>query len=80
MNVKLILFSGIITALLGSVFGLTVAHIGQKDFYHPRYESQFYSSLYYKYYGLIGTGLGFAIGAGQECVRELKTQRDKELK
>jgi hypothetical protein len=80
MNVKLILFSGIITALLGSIFGLTVAHIGQKDFHKPKYESQFYSNLYYKYYGLIGTGLDFAIGVGQECVRELKTQRDKELK
>ncbi|AFY78860.1 hypothetical protein NIES593_16475 [Hydrococcus rivularis NIES-593] len=79
MNIKLVIFSGIITALLGSVLGLAAAHIGQKDFNQPRYESQFYSDLHYKYYGIIGAGLGFAIGVSQECVRELKAKRDKEL-
>jgi hypothetical protein len=79
MNIKLIIFSGIVTALIGSVVGLAVAHIGQKEFNQFKYESQVYEDLYQKYYGFIGAGLGFVIGVSQECVRELKEQRDKEL-
>jgi hypothetical protein len=79
MNIKLILFSGIITAFLGSILGLASVHLGQRDFNRPQYESQFYANLY-KYYGIIGAGVGFAVGVGQECVRELKVQRDKEFK
>jgi hypothetical protein len=79
MNSKLILFSGIITALLGSVFGLAAAHLGQPDFDRLKYESQVYEDLHNRYYALIGAGLGFSVGVSQECVRQLKAQRDKEL-
>jgi hypothetical protein len=78
MNIKLILFSGLITAMLGSVFGLAAAHLGQPDFNRLKYESQVYKDLHHKYYGLIGAGLGFTVGFSQECVRQLKAQRDKE--
>jgi hypothetical protein len=79
MNVKLIIFSGIVTAALGFIMGLAIAQIGQKDFNRLHYESQFYDDLNDSY-GLIGAGLGFAIGTSQECVRELKKQRDREGK
>lgn len=78
MNIKLIFFSGIVTAALGSVLGLAVAHIGQQDFNDLKYESEIYQDLN-DYYALIGAGLGLAVGISQECVRELKAQRDKEL-
>lgn len=78
MNIKLIIFSGIMTALIGAVIGLAAAKIGSRDFNQLKYESQFYQDLHEKYYALIGAGLGFAVGAGQECVRELKAQRDDE--
>lgn len=79
MNIRLIIFSGVITALLGSVLGLAMAKVGQKDFNQLRYQSQVYQDLYNEYYIFIGAGLGFTIGAGQECVRELKNKQDKEI-
>jgi hypothetical protein len=78
MNFKLIVFSGIVTALIGSVVGLAATKLGQDDFHNLKYESPFYQNLQDKYV-LVGAGLGFAIGIGQECVRELKNQRDKEV-
>lgn len=74
MNIRMILFSGIITAAIGAVIGLAAATIGQRDFNQLKYEGQYYQNLHNKY-ALIGAGLGLAIGIGQECVRELKTQR-----
>jgi hypothetical protein len=77
MNIKLILFSGVFTALIGTVIGLGVAKIGQRDFSQLKFESQSYQNLY-RSYALIGAGVGFAVGIGQECVRELKAQQDSQ--
>lgn len=77
MNIRLIFFSGIVTALIGSVIGFGAAQLGQRDFNHLRYESQSYQNLY-RNYAWIGAGLGFVTGVGQACVRELKAQRDRE--
>ena len=77
MNMRLILFSGMMTALVGSVIGLGAAHLGQRGFDRLKFESQSYQSLY-RNYVFIGAGLGFAVGVGQACVRELKVQRDQE--
>jgi hypothetical protein len=77
MNIRLVLFSGLITAGIGAVVGLAAAKIGQRDFNQLRYEGQSYQELY-KSYALIGAGLGFAAGVGQECLWELKAQRDRE--
>lgn len=78
MNIKLIIFSGVITAILGSVLGLAVAHVGQNDFNDLKYESQLYQDLN-DYYPIVGAGLGLVVGISQECIRELKAQRDKDL-
>lgn len=78
MNIRLIIFSGIITALIGAVIGLAATKIGQDDFNKLQYESPYYQNLQSKYV-LVGSGLGLAIGLAQECVRELKNQRDREL-
>ena len=45
MNAKLILFSGIVTAMIGSVIGLGSAHLGQPDFNHLKYEGESYHNL-----------------------------------
>jgi hypothetical protein len=74
MNIRLIIFSGVITALIGAVLGLAAARIGQRDFNQLKYQGQYYQDLHNKY-ALIGASLGLAIGIGQECVRELKAQR-----
>jgi hypothetical protein len=77
VNLRMIVFSGVVTALIGSMIGLAAARIGQRDFNQLRFESQAYQDLHGKY-ALIGAGLGLAAGIGQECVRELKEQRKEE--
>ncbi len=77
MNLRMILFSGVVTALIGSMIGLAAARIGQRDFNQLRFESKAYQDLHKKY-ALVGAGLGLAVGIGQECVRELKAQRKEE--
>ncbi len=77
MNIRLIFFSGIMTALIGSVIGLGASQLGQRNFNHLKYEGKSYQNLY-RNYALIGAGLGFAVGLGQACIRELKVQRDRE--
>ncbi|NJK48255.1 hypothetical protein HC931_08790 [Candidatus Gracilibacteria bacterium] len=76
MNIRLIIFSGIVTATLGTVLGTAAKEICKDHTYHARYESQFYQNLYDKY-SIFGAGLGFAIGCTQQCIRELKTKREK---
>ena len=78
MNRKLILFSGIVTAMAGAIIGLGVAEMGRGDVRQLRYESRVYEDVQ-KYYIIVGAALGFAVGAGQECIRELKAERDREF-
>ena len=77
MNLRMIVFSGVVTALIGSMIGLAAARIGQRDFNQLRFESKVYQDLQGKY-ALIGAGLGLAVGIGQEGVRVLKAQRKEE--
>jgi hypothetical protein len=79
MNIKLIIFCGLVTSVLGAVMGLAVGEISRGDLRQIRYESQFYHNLHNKYPLIIGAGLGFAIGVAEECVRELQKKKDQDL-
>lgn len=77
MNCKIVLFSAIMTAMAGAVISVAAYQMGNKDFNQPKYQSQAYRDLQKSYIPL-GAALGFTLGAGQECVRQLKAKRDKE--
>jgi hypothetical protein len=76
MNIKLIIFSGVMTALVGAVIGLAAAQIGQRGFNQLKFQGQYYQDLHNKY-TLIGGSLGLVVGVAQECVRELKADREE---
>ena len=61
MNVRVIIFSGIMTALIGAMLGLAVAKIGQRE-------------LRTKGIVIGGATLGFVVGAIHESIRQ---QKDK---
>ncbi|HIK46746.1 MAG TPA: hypothetical protein IGR64_18010 [Leptolyngbyaceae cyanobacterium M65_K2018_010] len=71
MNIKVIVFSSILTALCGAVLGLGVAEISKNQ-----YVSRHYQDLSVKF-ALVGAVLGAAVGAGQEAVRELKVNQGR---
>lgn len=64
MNIKPIIFSGIIMALIGAMIGLGVAHVAHRE-------------LRTKKIIIGGATLGFAIGVLQQAVREQKEQIDE---
>ncbi|MGJ3245037.1 MAG: hypothetical protein ACFE0I_03060 [Elainellaceae cyanobacterium] len=72
MNVRLVIFSGIVTAIVGTVLGIGVAEIAE-----PQYESPIYQNVEQKY-AIAGAVIGFAVGIGQECVRQIKHQQQEE--
>ena len=57
MNIRMLIFSGIITALVGAFLGLIVAHAAER-------ESRRAIAV------AAGSGLGFAIGMGYEAVQQ----------
>ncbi|ELR96775.1 hypothetical protein [Gloeocapsa sp. PCC 73106] len=65
MNIRVVIFSGIMTALVGAMIGAAVGHIGNRRERTP---------------GIIGGGvvLGFVIGSAQEAVRQQNRQRIDE--
>ncbi|MDJ0660074.1 MAG: hypothetical protein QNJ42_11375 [Crocosphaera sp.] len=65
MNIRKIIFAGIITALIGAMFGLALTKIAQKE-----------SRRKILLFG--GAGIGFAIGAFQESIQQQKKLRDDE--
>ncbi len=77
MNIRLIIFSGVMTGLIGAVIGLAAAQIGQRGFNQPKFEGQYYQDLHNRY-TLIGASLGLVVGVAQECVRELKADREEK--
>jgi hypothetical protein len=77
MNGKRILFSAIITAVIGFVIGLGLAKFGQPDEVRLRYETESSRRLF-RTYGWLGGGIGFFFGAGQEYLRQAKIQRDRD--
>ncbi|WP_317110347.1 hypothetical protein [Chroococcidiopsis sp. SAG 2025] len=77
MNFRAIIFSGVVTAAIGAVVGLAATRIGQRDFNQLRFEGKHYEGMQNRYV-LIGASVGLAVGLGQECVRQLKAERDRE--
>ena len=73
MNTKLVIFSGLMTALVGAVLAIAATEIDKSN-----YESKFSKELE-GYYFVIGTVAGFTFGAGQEYIKELKKQKNREL-
>ena len=65
MNVRKIIFAGIVTALIGAMFGLAVTKIAQRE--QRR-----------KIMLVTGATLGFAIGAFQESIQQQKKIRDDD--
>ena len=57
MNVRMLVFSGIMTALVGALLGLVVAHMAEK-------ESRQKVAI------VVGSSLGFAIGVGYEAMQQ----------
>lgn len=72
MNKRLIFLSAIITAIVGSIIGISAVHISNN-----KYQSEFYQNIEAKFF-IIGGVAGFIIGAGQESLRQLKAQQDLE--
>lgn len=81
MNIKLIVFCGLVTASLGTVLGLATAEMSRGELKPIKVvNSEVQQSSPYKHYSLIGASIGLIVGASQECVRELKYMKEKEAK
>ncbi len=65
MNIRKIIFAGIMTALIGAMFGLALTKIAQRE--QRR-----------KILVVSGATLGFVIGAFQESIQQQKKLRDDE--
>lgn len=83
MNARLILFSGIVMAVLGSVFGLSLSKLHQGRYqccnYVLRSEDRGYSELKAPgKYAMAGAAMGFAVGSVLETVRQLKPEENEE--
>lgn len=63
MNVRMLIFSGIMTALAGALLGLVVAHIAERESRRP-------AAI------VIGSTLGFAIGVGYEAMQQNRERAD----
>lgn len=63
MNVKMLIFSGIMTALAGALLGLVVVHIAER-------ESRQKTAI------IAGSGLGFAIGVGYEAMQQNREREE----
>lgn len=80
MNIKLIVFSGCVTASIGIILGLATAEMSRGELKPIKLtSSQLEQNSPYKNYGLIGASIGFIVGVSQECVRELKYTKEREM-
>lgn len=77
MNGKRILFSALMTAMIGFVIGLGLVKLGQPDPNQLKFDTVTYRQ-WMRRYGFFGLGVGFCVGAGQEYLRQAKKLRDQE--
>jgi hypothetical protein len=68
MNIRLIIFSGIVTAIVGMVLGVAITEIAGQGYYIKSPSR----------YGTIGASIGLVVGASQEAVRQLKARAEAE--
>jgi hypothetical protein len=79
MNLRLVLFSACVTALVGAGIGFGISRI-ERNPSQIRYQNRYvYQSMYQRYFTGAGAGAGFVIGAGLQIVKQLKDQRDREM-
>lgn len=79
MNYKRVIFSAIITSLIGAFFGLVAVELTKNRVGNFRFQSKAYQTLYKRDLIIVGAVLGALAGVGQEYIRELKHKRDAEL-
>jgi membrane protein DedA with SNARE-associated domain len=79
MNFKLVFASGIISSLIGAMIGYGIGHIAlNRNVSQIRsINSTYYQNLYGRNFMWIGAGAFFAIGMGQECLRQLKQEQEQ---
>ncbi len=65
MNIRTVIFNGLMTALVGAMIGLAIVHISQRD-------------LRRRPILITGAVLGFTLGSFQEAIRQQKRLRDQE--
>ncbi len=83
MNTRLILFSGIVMALLGSVFGLAVSKLHQDryqccDYVIGTSELGYSQSKAPVQYAVVGSAMGFAVGSVLETVRQMQPEETEK--
>ncbi len=76
MNYRLVAYAGIMTALLGALFGWALSYIGRPDLDRLRYESNFYQTLN-RSLPLIGAGFGLVAGSGFAIISQAQKKRDQ---
>ncbi|NEN92848.1 MAG: hypothetical protein F6K48_29710 [Okeania sp. SIO3H1] len=77
MNLKLVIFSGLMMALIGSVIGLAAAEMSKSRYQccnFTRIDQGYSSAKAPRTYATIGAIMGFVIGSIQETVRSLKPE------
>lgn len=72
MNRKLLLFSGLVTTVIGTSLGLILATLLPTPYQGGIYREQKAGFV------LLGATGGFLFGVSIEALRELKEQRDRE--
>jgi membrane protein DedA with SNARE-associated domain len=79
MNFKLVFASGVISSLIGAMIGYGVGHIAlnRQPSQVRSIHSAYYQNLYGRNFVWIGAGAFFAIGMGQECLRQLKQEQEE---
>jgi MFS family permease len=76
-NRRLIVFSALMTALIGALLGWSLSYIGRPDVDRLLFQSRFYVWLNARM-PLFGAGLGAAIGAGFAIVSQSARRREQE--
>ncbi|MBE9047026.1 hypothetical protein IQ255_21930 [Pleurocapsales cyanobacterium LEGE 10410] len=61
INFRMLFFTGVMTAIVGALLGLVVAHIAER-------ESRQKTAI------IVGSTLGFAIGVGYEAMQQNREQ------